>query len=160
MALFRIGQDLGIYTASGFPACPCFLLITKLFIQGVASCTGTSTSACNILFISCWNSAFQMYRDWSARCLFGWHAWIQLDVIIWSRELTNPLKDIWVLLHNHFFACYKLGSLFSDCWCLGLDSSCMYSFGQPPVSSGYVGPLSVFFGWSAELVIKLALGGR
>ena len=33
----------------------------KLLIQGVASCTGTSTPACGILFISCWN--------WSFRCM-------------------------------------------------------------------------------------------
>ena len=32
---------------------------TKLLIHGVASCTGASTPACSILFISCWNFSFK-----------------------------------------------------------------------------------------------------
>ena len=56
-----------------------------------------------------------MYGNWSTGCLLGRYAWIKLDMVIWSWELANSLKDIWVLSHDHLFACYELGAFFFDC---------------------------------------------
>ena len=97
-----------------------------------------------------------MNRDWSARCLFGWHAWVKMDVIVWPRELANPLEDVWILLHDHFFACYKLESLLCNCWCICVGFSCVF-FWVATCFFWICRTSFVFFGWSAELVIKLAL---
>ena len=60
MALFKLVGSKQMCSLR-FPSLSLLSTKMKLLIQGVASCTGTSTPACSILFISCWN--------WSFRCM-------------------------------------------------------------------------------------------
>ena len=115
MALFKLVGSKKMHSLR-FPSLSLLSTYMKLLIQGVASCTGTGTPACSILFISCWNRSFRCMGIGSTGCLFGRYAWIKLDVVIWSQELANPLNDTWVLLHDHLLACYELGAFFLDCW--------------------------------------------
>ena len=118
MALFKLVRSKQMCSLR-FPSLSLLSTNTKLLIQGVASCVLVQVllPVTSCLFLAL-ELPFQMYWDWSTRCLCGRYAWVKLDVIVWSLELANPLEDIWIFPHNHFFACYELGPLFSDCWCL------------------------------------------
>ena len=125
----------------------------KLLIQGVASSTGLSTSAHSILSTSCLNTSVR----WIGVCL---GVTLGSSCIWWWRtqEAANPFKYIWVSDRICSMLVTSLGTAYFclDIWaatsCIGLWADTFY-FCTHNVAF-------VFLGWSADLVIKLALGGK
>ena len=89
-----------------------------------------------------------MYWHWSAGSLLGGYAWIYMFVVGWARKTANSIKYFRVYMQDLFIACDELG----HCnWLIGHFTSLVgYMY-----SSWHL----VFFGWSALLVIRLALCG-
>ena len=140
---------------------PSFSLLstsTKLFIQGVASWTGLSTPACGILSTSCLNASLR----WTGIEQQGVCLGVTVgSICIWlggPGKLPIPSKTSGYSHRICYLLVTSLGTAYfcfgiwaaTSCVDLWLDTSCFCTHNVD----------LVFLGWSAELAIKLALGGR
>ena len=103
-------------------------------------------------------SFFQVNWNWSTRGFLFCNIWIQLNMIWEIWEASNSIKYIRVSVQNLLYACHQLGNyllsirhcrFFLELW---VDASFLELWTDTVDL--------VFFGWSTELIIKLALGSR
>ena len=99
IALFRLVGSKQMHSFK-LPDLSLLSTSTKLLIQGVASWTSLRTPACSILSTVLLKCFFEVDRNWAARSLLGGNTWINLYMIGWSWEATNPFKDIRVFMQN------------------------------------------------------------
>ena len=147
-----------ICTAWGSLTCPCPCQNKAIDPGGVASCTGTSTPACSILFISCWNMPYRcMGIGQHGVCLGG----MLESICIWQsapRNLPIPWKTSGYCCSIISLLVINLGPCFLTAvvWVAISDSSLWAGTSCFCTCSTFF----VFFGWSTELVMRLTLGGR
>ena len=94
-----------------------------------------------------------------ARCLLWSDTWINLYVIRWSWEVAIPSNTSGYLCRIWSLLVISLGASFL--FFFGIWVATVYIIVWAGTSCFWTCKVTlVFFGWSAELVIKLALGGR
>ena len=129
---------------------------TKLLIQGVYSCTGFRTPALSILSMSCQKAPFKCTRIGLQGVCLGvifWSKWIQYGG---TWKASNTLKTSGYLCKICSLLVTNLGT---SCFASSTVTTWFVLWADTGFYNLCTDTFLVFFGWSNELVIKLALGG-